>query len=47
MHLDGFQLVLSHFLALLCTCLTGQIAGPMHMLSTGLTGGATGLTGQS
>jgi hypothetical protein len=39
MHLEGFQVVLSHFWALLHTCLTGQSAGTMHMLSTGLTVG--------
>jgi hypothetical protein len=31
--------VSSHFWALLCTGLTGQSAGPVHMLGTGLTGG--------
>jgi hypothetical protein len=39
MHLEGFQVVSSHFWALVCTGLTGQSAGPVHMLSTGLTGG--------
>jgi hypothetical protein len=46
MHLEGFQVVSSHFWALVCTGLTsrghrstGQSAGPMHMLGTGLTGG--------
>jgi hypothetical protein len=29
------------------TGLTGQSAGPVHMLSTCLTGGVTGLTSQS
>jgi hypothetical protein len=29
----------SHFWALVCTGLIGQSAGPVHMLSTGLTGG--------
>jgi hypothetical protein len=45
MHLEGFQVVSSHFWALLCTGLpvevtglTGQSAGPVHMLSTDLTG---------
>jgi hypothetical protein len=38
-HLEGFQVVSSHFWALVCTGLTGQSAGPVHMLSTGLTGG--------
>jgi hypothetical protein len=31
--------VLSHFWALCVIGLTGQRAGPVHMLSTGLTGG--------
>jgi hypothetical protein len=46
MHLEGFQVVSSHFWALVCTGLTGrghrsdrQSAGPVHMLSTGLTCG--------
>jgi hypothetical protein len=39
MHLEGFQVVLSDFWALLCTGLTGQSAGPVHMLHTGMTGG--------
>jgi hypothetical protein len=39
MHLEGFQVVSSLFWALLCTGLTGQSAGPVHMLGTGLTGG--------
>jgi hypothetical protein len=39
MHLEGFQVVLSHFWALLHTGLTGQSAGPIHMLGTGLTDG--------
>jgi hypothetical protein len=39
MHLEGFQVVSSHFWALLHTGLTGQSAGPVHMLHTGLTGG--------
>jgi hypothetical protein len=38
-HLEGFQVVSSHFWALLCTGLTGVSAGPMHILGTGLTGG--------
>jgi hypothetical protein len=38
-HLEGFQVVLSHFWALLYTGLTGVSAGPVHMLGTGLTGG--------
>jgi hypothetical protein len=38
MHLEGFQVVLSHFWALVCTGLTGQSAGPVHMLGSGLTG---------
>jgi hypothetical protein len=38
MHLEGFQVVSSHFWALLHTGLTGQSAGPVHMLCTGLTG---------
>jgi hypothetical protein len=38
MHLEGFQVVPSHFWALVCTGLTGQSAGPVHMLGTGLTG---------
>jgi hypothetical protein len=38
-HLECFQVVLSHFWALLHTGLTGQSAGPVHMLGTGLTGG--------
>jgi hypothetical protein len=44
MHLEGFQVVSSHFWVLLCTGLTGrghrsdrQSAGPVHMLHTGLT----------
>jgi hypothetical protein len=39
MHLEGFQVVSSHFWALLHTGLTGQSAGPVHMLGTGMTGG--------
>jgi hypothetical protein len=39
MHLEGFQVISSHFWALVCTGLTGQSAGPVHMLVTGLTGG--------
>jgi hypothetical protein len=39
MHLEGFQVVSSHFWALLHTGLTGHSAGPVNMLSTGLTGG--------
>jgi hypothetical protein len=39
MHLEGFQVVSSHFLALVCTGLTGQSAGSVHMLHTCLTGG--------
>jgi hypothetical protein len=39
MHLEGFQVVSSNFWALLCTGLTGQSAGHVHILSTGLTGG--------
>jgi hypothetical protein len=39
MHLEGFQVVSSHFWALVCTGLTGQSADPVHMLGTGLTGG--------
>jgi hypothetical protein len=39
MHLEGFQVVSSHFWALLCTGLTGQSADLVHMLGTGLTGG--------
>jgi hypothetical protein len=46
MHLEGFQVVSSHFWTLLCTGLTGrghrstgQSVGPVHMLGTGLTGG--------
>jgi hypothetical protein len=39
MHLEGFHVVSSHFWALGCTGLTGQRAGPVHMLHTGLTGG--------
>jgi hypothetical protein len=42
MHLEGFQVVSSHFWALLhtgLTYLTGQSVGPVHMLPTGLTGG--------
>jgi hypothetical protein len=46
-HLEGFQVVSSHFWALLCTGLTdrghrsdrSECAGPVHMLGTGLTGG--------
>jgi hypothetical protein len=46
MHLEGFQVVSSHFW-LWCapvwpvevTGLTGRSVGPVHMLSTGLTGG--------
>jgi hypothetical protein len=39
MHLEGFQVVSSHFWALEVTDLTGQSAGPVHMLHTDLTGG--------
>jgi hypothetical protein len=39
MHLEGFQVVSSHFWLVGVTGLTGQSAGPVHMLSTGLTGG--------
>jgi hypothetical protein len=39
MHLEGFQVVSSHFWALLCTDLIGVSAGPMHMLGIDLTGG--------
>jgi hypothetical protein len=46
MHLEGFQVVSSHFWALLVTGLTGEVtgltgasAGPVHMLGTSLTGG--------
>jgi hypothetical protein len=39
MHLEGFQVVSSHFWALLCTGLTNQGAGFVHMLGSGLTGG--------
>jgi hypothetical protein len=39
MHLEGFQVVSSHFWALLHTSLTGQSAGSVPMLGTGLTGG--------
>jgi hypothetical protein len=39
MHLEGFQVASSHFWALLYTGLTGQSAGLVHMLRTGLTGG--------
>jgi hypothetical protein len=35
-HLEGFQVVSSHFWALLYTGLTGVSAGPVHIL--GLTG---------
>jgi hypothetical protein len=38
-HLEGFQVVLSHFMALVCTGLTGLSASPVHMLGIGLTGG--------
>jgi hypothetical protein len=38
-HLEGFQVVSSHFWALLHTGLTGQSDGLVHMWSTGLTGG--------
>jgi hypothetical protein len=37
-HLEGFQVVLSLFWALLHTGLTGQSAGPIHMLGICLTG---------
>jgi hypothetical protein len=54
MYLEGFQVVSSHFWALVCTSLTGQghlsdrsECCPVYMLGTGLTGGGTGLTGQS
>jgi hypothetical protein len=39
MHLEGFQVVSSHFWALLHIGLTGQSSSPVHMLHTGLTGG--------
>jgi hypothetical protein len=39
MHLEGFQVVSSHFWALLHTDLTSHGAGAVHILSTGLTGG--------
>jgi hypothetical protein len=39
MHLEGFQVVSSHFWALVCTGLTSQSAGLVHMLGTSLTGG--------
>jgi hypothetical protein len=39
MHLEGFQVVSSHFWALVCTGLTGVSADPVHILGTGLTGG--------
>jgi hypothetical protein len=46
MHLEGFQVVSSHFWALLCTGLTGWCHWSglsecclVHMLRTGLTGG--------
>jgi hypothetical protein len=39
MHLEGFQVVSSHFWALVCTGLTGPSAGSVHMLTTGRTGG--------
>jgi hypothetical protein len=39
MHLEGFQVVSSHFWALCVTGLTNPSAGPIHMLHTGLTGG--------
>jgi hypothetical protein len=39
MHFEGFQVVSSHFWALVCNGLTGQSVGPVHMLGTGLTGG--------
>jgi hypothetical protein len=38
-HLEGFQVVSSHFWALLCTGMTGVSADPVHILGTGLTGG--------
>jgi hypothetical protein len=39
MHLEGFQVVSSHFWALCVTGLTSQSAGPVHMLRTSLIGG--------
>jgi hypothetical protein len=39
MHLEGFQVVSSHFWALCVTGLTDRRAGPVHMLHIGLTGG--------
>jgi hypothetical protein len=39
LHLESFQVVLSHFWALVCTGLTGKSAGPVHVLHTGLIGG--------
>jgi hypothetical protein len=39
MYLESFQVVLSHFWALLHTGLTGQSVGPVHMLGTSLIGG--------
>jgi hypothetical protein len=46
MHLEGFQVVSSHFWALVCTGLTGRghrsdrsEYWSVHMLGTGLTGG--------
>jgi hypothetical protein len=38
MHLEGFQVVSSHFWALFVTGLTGQSVGPIQRLSTGLIG---------
>jgi hypothetical protein len=38
-HLEGFQVVSSHFWVLLYTGLTGVSADPVHILGTGLTGG--------
>jgi hypothetical protein len=38
-HLEGFQVVSSHFWSLLCTGLTGVSAEPVQILGTGLTGG--------
>jgi hypothetical protein len=46
MHLVGFQVVSSHFWALVWTGLTGQSAGSIHMLHTSMTGGVDRLTGQ-
>jgi hypothetical protein len=46
MHLECFQVVSSHFWALVCTGLTGQSASHVHMLHTGWPVVLTGLTGQ-